>query len=145
MPNDFTLVLDTTTLVLPFLHPHAFEFWRNLFTAVTIPSSQGVGLCIALMHAYWQAIMTSFNEKLFGSYGFSLVPPEGLHAIISPNPRLLFPTKSVIAYARKQNKFAIFKWQEKEQGWFLYTSEFSRGWEKKVKIVNLPASMKKGL
>ena len=86
MPNDFTLVLDTTTSVLPFLHPHAFEFWRNLFTAVTIPSYQGVGLCIALMHAYWQAIMTSFNEKLFGSYGFSLVPPEGLHAIISPNP-----------------------------------------------------------
>lgn len=39
VPNDFTLVLDTTTLVCPFLRPHAFEFWSKLFTAVTIPSS----------------------------------------------------------------------------------------------------------
>ena len=89
--------------------------------------------------------MTSFNKELYGSCGFSLVPPKGLHAIISPNPRLLLPTKFVIAYFRKQNRFAILEWLEKEQGWFLYTSEFSRGWGKNVKVVNLPASMKKGL
>ena len=31
----------------------------------------------------------------------SLIPPEGLLAIISANPRLLLPTKSMVAYARK--------------------------------------------
>ena len=66
--------------------------------------------------------MTSFNEELFGSHGFSLVPFDNLHAIISLNPRLLLPTKSMIAYAKKQNRPAMFEWQEKEQGWFLYAS-----------------------
>ena len=39
MLDDFTLVLDTTTSVRPFLRLHVFEFWNKLFTAVTIPSS----------------------------------------------------------------------------------------------------------
>ena len=30
--------------------------------------------------------MTSFGDKLLGGHEFSLVPPEGLHAIISLNP-----------------------------------------------------------
>ena len=54
--------------------------------------------------------MTSFNEELFGSHGFSLVPFDNLHAIISLNPRLLLPTKSMIAYAKKQNRPAMFEW-----------------------------------
>ena len=62
--------------------------------------------------------MTSFGEELLGGRGFSLIPFEGLHAIISPNPRLLLPTISMIAYARRQGKFATFEWREKEQGWF---------------------------
>lgn len=49
--DDLDLVLDFTTLVHPFLHPHAFEYWRKLFTIVAIPSSQRVGLCIFSMHA----------------------------------------------------------------------------------------------
>ena len=45
--------------------------------------------------------MTSFELELLGSRGFSLIPPDGLHAIISATPRLLFPTKFVVAYATK--------------------------------------------
>nr|POE69882.1 hypothetical protein CFP56_38090 [Quercus suber] len=51
------------------------------------------------------------REELLGGREFSLVPPEGLHAIISSNPQLLLPTKSVIANARKQNMSTIFKWK----------------------------------
>ena len=54
--------------------------------------------------------MTSFEKELLGSHGFSLIPPNGLHAIISANLRLLQPTKSVVAYARKQIWSAIFEW-----------------------------------
>ena len=53
--------------------------------------------------------MTSFEKELVGSHGFSLVPPEGLSAVILVNPRLLLPSKSLLAYARKQNRFAIFE------------------------------------
>ena len=60
--------------------------------------------------------MTSFEKELLGSHGFSLIPPNGLHAIISANLRLLQPTKSVVAYARKQIWSAIFEWQAKEKG-----------------------------
>ena len=30
------------------------------------------------------------------------------------------------------------------EGWYLYASEYPAGWEKKVKVVNLPAPTKKG-
>ena len=53
--------------------------------------------------------MTSFEKELVGSHGFSLVPPDGLSVVISVNPRLLLPSKSVLAYVRKQNRFAIFE------------------------------------
>jgi len=79
-----------------------------------------------------------------GSRGFCLIPSQGLHIIISPNPRLLLPTKFVTAHSRKQNRSAIFKWQEKKQGWFLYEGEFPRGLEKGVKVVNLLVSVRKG-
>ena len=45
--------------------------------------------------------MTSIEKELLGNYGFSLIPPDGLYAIIFANPRLLLPTKSVVAYVRK--------------------------------------------
>ena len=45
--------------------------------------------------------MISFDQELLGGRGFSLIPPEGLHAIIFVNPCLLLPTKSMVAYARK--------------------------------------------
>ena len=44
--------------------------------------------------------MTSFNQELLAGRGFSLIPLESLHAIISVNPQLLLPTMSVVAYAR---------------------------------------------
>ena len=88
--------------------------------------------------------MTSFGQELLGVRGFSLIPPEGLPAIISVNPRLLLPTKFVVAYARKQSKSTIFEWKEKEKGWYLYVSGYPAGWEKKVRVLNLLALAKKG-
>ena len=49
----------------------------------------------------------------------------------------------MVAYARKQSRFAIFEWQEKEKGWYLYTSEYLVGWKKKGSVsqtakANLP-------
>lgn len=54
--------------------------------------------------------MTSFSEDLLGSCGFLLITPQGLHVVISLNPWLLLPTKFMVVYARKQNRFAIFEW-----------------------------------
>ena len=68
------------------------------------------------MHGYWHAVMTSFEQELLGSHGFSLIPPIGLHAIIFANPRLLLPTKFVVTYARKQSQSTIIEWQAKEKG-----------------------------
>ena len=53
--------------------------------------------------------MTSFEQELLGSRGFSLIPPDGLSAIISSNPRLLLLTKSMVVYAKKQSQSAIFE------------------------------------
>lgn len=53
--------------------------------------------------------MISFSQELLGGCGFSLIPPEGLHATISANPLLLLLTKSVMAYAKKQSRLAIFR------------------------------------
>ena len=61
---------------------------------------------------------------VLGGRGFSLVPREGVYAIISSNLQLLLPTKSVVAYARKQSRSTIFEWQEMEKGWYLYVGEF---------------------
>ena len=55
------------------------------------------------MHGYWQAVMTSFEKELLGSHGFSLISPNRLSAFISANPRLLLPSKSMLAYAKKQS------------------------------------------
>ena len=96
------------------------------------------------MHGYWQAMMTSFGQELLDGRGFSLIPPEDLRAIISTNPRLLLPTKFVVAYARKQSKSKIFEWKVKEKGWYIYAGEYPVGWEKKVRVLNLPALAKKG-
>ena len=92
--------------------------------AITIPGSQRKGLCTTTMHRYWQAVITSFGQELLSGCGFSLIPPKGLHANISANPRLLPHTKSMVAYARKQSRPAIFEWQVKEKGWYLYAGEY---------------------
>ncbi|KAK9998190.1 hypothetical protein SO802_017793 [Lithocarpus litseifolius] len=101
---------------------------------------------LAATNAWWLPYLADegVRYELLGGCGFSLVPPEGLHAIIFVNPRLLLTTKSVVAYARKQSKSAIFEWQEKEKWWYLYAGEFPPGWEKKVDVVNLLAPTKKG-
>ena len=79
-----------------------------------------------------------------GSRDFSLIPPEGLSMVVLPNPRLLLPSKSVLAYAKKQNRSAIFEWDEKKKGWYWHTGVYPPGWEKKVKVINVPALVKKG-
>jgi len=62
-----------------------------------------------------------------GSHEFSLIPLDGLSVVISPNPRLLVPTKSVVAYAKKQSWSVIFEWVERERGWFWYASDYPTG------------------
>ena len=93
--------MKSPTSTQPILRPTAYKFWSWCFTVVTVPSSLREGLCTPAMHGYWQAVMTSFEKELMGSRGFSLVPPDRLSAIISANPQLLLPSKSMLAYARK--------------------------------------------
>ena len=88
--------------------------------------------------------MTSFEQELVGSCSFSLIPPEGLSMVVSPNPRFLLPFKSVLAYARKQNRSAIFEWDKEEKGWYWHTCVYPSGWERMVKVINVPAPVKKG-
>ena len=71
--------------------------------------------------------MTSFEQELAGGRGFSLITPEGLSMVVSPNPRLLLPSKSVLAYARKQNWSAIFEWDEEKKGWYWHTGVYPPG------------------
>ena len=89
--------------------------------------------------------MTSFEQELMGSHSFSLIPPNGLSVIISINPWLLLPSKSVLVYAMKQNQSAIFEWDEEKRGWHWHVGDYPPGWEKKVKVTNISASSKKGL
>ncbi|KAK9988301.1 hypothetical protein SO802_028540 [Lithocarpus litseifolius] len=110
VPDNFSTVPESTISIQPFLRPSAFEFWSRCFTAVSIPGSQRESLYTIAMHRYWQAVITSFEKELLGSHGFSLIPPNGLHAIFFfANPRLLLPTKFVVAYTRKQSLSAIFE------------------------------------
>ncbi|KAK9985239.1 hypothetical protein SO802_034764 [Lithocarpus litseifolius] len=134
--------MESPTSVRPFLRHTAFAFWSQRFAAVTIPGSLREGICTPAMHGYRQAVMTSFERSLMGSRGFSLIPPEGLSAVISANPRLLLPSKSVLAYAWKQNRLGIFKWDDEEKGWFWHTGDYPAGWEKKVKVINIPVPKK---
>ena len=62
--------------------------------------------------------MATFVDELAGSRGFSLITPNELGMVVSVNPRLLFPSKSVLAYARKQSQSAIFEWDAKKKGWY---------------------------
>ena len=129
--------MESPTSVQPFLWPIAFEFWSQRFTTVTVPGSLREGLCTLAMHGYWQAMMTSFEQELVGSRSFSLIPLDGLSS-------LLLPSKSVLAYIRKQNPSAIFEWDEEKKGWYLHTNEYPPSWEKKVKVTNIPTPSKKG-
>ena len=45
--------------------------------------------------------MTSFEQELMGSRGFSLIPLKALNMVVSANSRLFLPSKSELAYARK--------------------------------------------
>ena len=103
IPNDISFLMESPTSVRPFLQHIAFEFWKQRFNTVTVPGSLREGLCTLPMHGYWHAVMTTFVDELAGSRGFSLIPPDGLGMVVSVNPHLLLPSKSVMAYARKQN------------------------------------------
>ena len=108
--------MESPTLVRPFLWHIAFEFWRQRFNVVTVPGSLREGLCTPPMHGYWHAVMTTFVDELAGSRGFSLIPPDGLGIVVSVNPRLLLPSKSILAYARKQSLSTIFEWDAGKKG-----------------------------
>ena len=127
IPNDLSFLMESPTSVRPFLQHTAFDFWRRRFSAVTVPSSLREGLCTPTMHGYWQAVISSFEQELVGSRGFSLIPPEGLGMVVSPNPRLLLPSKSMLAYAKKQNRFAIFEWDEGKKGWYWHAGVYPPG------------------
>ena len=102
IPDDLSALMESPTSTRPFLRQTAFGFWCRCFNVVTIPGSQREGICTIAMHRYWQAVMILFEQELLGSRGFSLIPPDGLNAVISANPRLLVPTKSMVTYAKKQ-------------------------------------------
>ena len=87
--------------------------------------------------------MDSFVAELAKSRGFSLIPLERLSTVASTNPRLLLPSRSVLAYARKQSRSAIFEWDAEKRGWFLHTGDYPPSWEKKVKVINLLAPSEK--
>ena len=87
--------------------------------------------------------MDSFIAELAGSRGFSLIPPEGLSTVALASPRLLLPSRSVLAYARKQSRSAIFEWGAEKKGWFWHVGDYPPGWEKKVKVINLLAPSEK--
>ena len=123
IPNDLSFLTESPTSVQPFLQPAAFEFWSQHFTAITVPGSLKESLCTLAMHGYWQAVMTSFEKELIGSRGFSLVPPDGLSAIILVNPQLLLPSKSVLAYAKELNWCAIFEWDKEKRAWHWHASD----------------------
>ena len=144
IPNDLSSLMEPLISIRPFLRHAAFEIWSKRFTTVTIPGSEREGICTLAMHGYWQAMMTSFEQELMGSRGFSLIPLDGLSTVISANPRLLLPFKSVLAYARKQSWFAIFEWVEEDRGWLWHADDYPTGLEKKVKVINIPVPGKKG-
>ena len=48
IPNDLSFLMESPTLVRPFLQYTAFDFWRQHFSAVTIPGSLREGLCTPL-------------------------------------------------------------------------------------------------
>ena len=143
IPDAISFLIESPTSARPFLRLTAFEFWSQHFTAVTVPSSLREGLCTLAMYGYWQAVMTLFEQELVGSRGFSLILPDGLSMVISANPRLLLPSKSVLVYIRKQNLSAIFEWDEEKKGWYWHAGEYPPGWEKKVKVTNILALSKK--
>ena len=121
--------MESPTSVRPFLRSTTFEFWSQCFTAVTFSGLLREGLCALAMHGYRQAVMTSFEKELMGSRGFSLIPLDRLSTIISVNPWLLLPSKSVLAYAKK--------------GWHWHAGDYPPGWEKKVKVMNIFVLSKK--
>ena len=141
--DDISFLMESLTSVHPFLRHTAFKFWKQRFNAVTVPGSLREGLCTSPMHGYSDAIMTTFVNELVGSRGFSLIPPDGLGMVISVNPRLLLPSKSILAYARKQSRSAIFEWDAKKKGWYWHAGDYPSGWKKKVKVINISVPSKK--
>ena len=127
IPDDLSSLMRAPTSVHPFLRHTAFDFWKKRFDAITVPGSLREGVCTFPMHGYWHVVMDSFVAELAGSRGFSLIPPKGLSTVASVNPRLLLPSRSVLAYARKQSWSAIFKWDAEKKGWFWHAGDYPPG------------------
>ena len=143
IPDDISFLMESPISVCPFLRHTAFEFCRQRFNTITVPSSLREGLCTPPMHGYWHVGMTTFMDELAGSRDLSLIPLDGLGMVIPVNPRLLLPSKSVLVYARKQNRSAIFEWDAEKKGWYWHAGDYPPGWEKKVKVINISIPSKK--
>ena len=124
IPDDISFLMESPISVCPFLRRTAFEFCRQRFNAITVPSSLREGLCTPPMHGYWHVGMTTFMDELAGSRDLSLIPLDGLGMVIPVNPRLLLPSKSVLFYARKQNRSAIFEWDAEKKGWYWHAGDY---------------------
>ena len=59
IPDDFSFLMESPTSIRPFLQHTAFEFWRQRFSAITVPGSLSENVCTPAMHGYWQAVMIS--------------------------------------------------------------------------------------
>ena len=76
--------------------------------------------------------------------GFSLIPPDGLGMVASANPRLVLPSRSVLAYVTKQGRSSLLEWNEGAEGWNWLAGDYPPGWDKKVKVLNPPTLAKGG-
>ena len=74
---------------------------------------------------------------------FLLFLPTGLMRSVQPTLGWFF-LKFVLAYVRKQSWSAIFEWVKEDRGWLWYAGDYPIGWEKKVKVINIPVPGKKG-
>ena len=52
IPDDLSFLMESPTSVRPFLRHTTFDFWRQCFSAVTVPGSLKEGFCTPAMHGY---------------------------------------------------------------------------------------------
>ena len=52
IPDDLSFLMESPTSVRPFLRHTTFDFWRQCFSAVTVPGSLREGFCTPAMHGY---------------------------------------------------------------------------------------------
>ena len=142
IPDDLSSLMRAPTSVHPFLRHTAFDFWKKRFDAITVPGSLREGVCTFPMHGYWHVVMDSFVAELVGSRGFSFIPPEGLSTVASVNLACCFPLGLFwrMLENRAGQPFSNGTQRRKDGFGTLATIP---GWERKVKVINLPVPSEK--